>query len=179
MCVHACVHMCMMVLCVNVWEVLRGRAGIRAGQGGVCCLPCLPSPVTVWCDVRSQSVLTPRIILKTHTSPPSANLLSHAQSRAEPAWKCVRAETISWLIQVSKNVKIISGLVECLMSNICWLQLLSCETFTFMQSTPLGMDLLSLCHLVLCVHITFWPYSTTIPKTLSHCARCFKCKTEC
>lgn len=95
MCVHACIHMCMMVLCVNVWEVLRGRAGIGAGQGGVCCLPCLPSPVTVWCDVRSQSVLTPRIILKTHTSPPSANLLSHAQSTAEPAWKCVRAETIS------------------------------------------------------------------------------------
>lgn len=65
-----------------VLGVRRGRAGIGAGRGGACCLPCLPSAVTVWCDVRSRAVLTPRIILKTHTSSPPDNLHSHAQSRA-------------------------------------------------------------------------------------------------
>lgn len=106
MCVRARIHMYMMGLCVDVWEVRRGRAGIGAGLGGVRCLPCLPSAVTVWCDVRSQSVLTPRIILKTHTSSPPAKLLSHA----EPAQQCVSAETVSWLIQSLKNLNIISWL---------------------------------------------------------------------
>lgn len=66
-----------------VWvRVRRGRAGIGAARGGVCYLPCLPSAVAVWCDVRSRAVLTPRIILKTHTSSPPDNLHSHAHSRA-------------------------------------------------------------------------------------------------
>ena len=37
-----------------------------ARQIGACCLVCLHSAVTVWCDVRSQSVLTPKTTLKTH-----------------------------------------------------------------------------------------------------------------
>lgn len=91
-----------LVLRMCVLGVRRGRAGIGPGRGGACCLPCLPSAVTVWCDVRSRALLTPRIILKTHTSSPPDNLHSHAQSRAGTK-PCQRSTTSSLMQSLERN----------------------------------------------------------------------------
>lgn len=85
-CVRVRIHMHMASLCVNVRGGPRGKGRYRGlGRAGVVCVASTvcPSAVTVWCDVRSQTVLTPRITLKTHAPSPLANLRSHAQSRGE------------------------------------------------------------------------------------------------
>lgn len=59
----------------------------------------------MWCDVRSQTVLTPRITLKTHASSPLASLcLSRTQQRLSPQRASAQS---SILIRVLENNNLI------------------------------------------------------------------------
>lgn len=96
-------------MCIHTYVYDFGFAYVRVrgpqgpgryrGRAGRCVLPPrLPSAVTVWCDVRSRAVLTPRIILKTHTLllQQTTSTVTHG---AEPAQNRASAQTTSSLMQ--------------------------------------------------------------------------------